>query len=131
MAVTTTKAYLRMGQRSPISPPLSIRSTLESSPLTSSQTILHHHNYNAVHPRLRYPLGLRWVASPQLASRCGRLPVLSFLAAASALASPIPAEHNIAARQPEIPGSVDILIREPETVVAREPSPDCQPRECV
>ena len=62
MVVTTTKPYLRMGQRSPISPPLSIRSILESNPLTSSPTILLYNNYNAVHPHLCNPLGLRSVA---------------------------------------------------------------------
>lgn len=66
-----------------------------------------------------------------------------FLAAASALASPIPAaslakkeagtvKYNILVREPEAEGSdVGILAREPEIVEAREPSPICNDRQCV
>ena len=56
---------------------------------------------------------------------------LIILAAASTLASPIPADslskkanHLILHREPEIPDlELEILAREPEDVEAREPSP--------
>jgi len=65
---------------------------------------------------------------------------LIVLAAASTLASPIPAgsfskkevtgvKYNILAREPEVQGSdLDILARDPESVEARDPI--CTPRMC-
>ncbi|KAF9652446.1 hypothetical protein BDM02DRAFT_3108971 [Thelephora ganbajun] len=64
-------------------------------------------------------------------------------AAASTLASPIPADslskkefaavkYNILVREPETPDSeLEILAREPDEVEAREPSPVCIPGECM
>ena len=67
---------------------------------------------------------------------------LIVLAAASSLASPIPADslskkevpavkYNILVREPEAQDSkLEVLAREPEDVEVREPSPMCGPRGC-
>ena len=100
----------------------------------------HHHNYNAVHSRSCRPLGFRSVAFIATRFDWRSLTSLIVLAAASTLASPIPAgsfskkevdavEYNILAREPEVQGSdLDILAREPEIVEARDPI--CNPRSC-
>jgi hypothetical protein len=123
-----TQGYLRAGNALLISPPLSIQSALESNPLASLSTKknLHHNNHNAVHPCPRCPPGFRSAASSQLRSNRWSLTGLVVLAAASTLASPIPAEPF--SKKEVAVARLDVLAREPETVEARDPV--CVPNAC-